>query len=134
MLSRKMMVRGLPKLNLPNGVCEACQLGKQHRTSFPSQSSWKAKRPLQLIHSDLCGPMSVSSFGGNCYFISFIDDDTRNVWVYIVQQKSEAFQKFKDFKAEVENFTRLKINTLRTDCGGEHIFNEFEKFCKNNGI
>lgn len=114
--------------------CRTCQLGKQHRTPFPSESIWKTKRPLQLIHSDICGPMSVSSFGGNRYFISFIGDYTRKVWVYCIQQKSEAFQKFKDFKAEVENFTRLKINTLRTDRGGEYIANEFQKFCKDNGI
>ncbi|XP_052484453.1 uncharacterized protein LOC128039833 [Gossypium raimondii] len=70
----------------------------------------------------------VSSLGGNRYFISFIDDYSRKLWVYCVKEKSEAFQRFKDFKAEVENFTGLKINTLRTDRGGEYFSKEFEKY------
>ena len=54
--------------------------------------------------------------------------------MYCVKEKSEAFQRFKDFKAEVENFTRLKINTLRTDRGGEYFSKEFEKYCRDSGI
>lgn len=56
------------------------------------------------------------------------------VWVYCIKEKSEAFQNSKDFKAEVENFTGLKINTLRTDHGGEYFSNDFEQYCRENGI
>ena len=78
--------------------------------------------------------MLVSSLGGNRYYISFIDDYSRKVWVYCLKDKSEAFEKFKDYKVKVENFTRLKIKTLRNDRGGEYLSNEFKKFCRNNGI
>ena len=55
------------------------------------------------------------------YLITFIDDFSRKVWIYFLKEKSEAFQAFKDFKAEVENFTDLRIKTLRTNRGGEYI-------------
>lgn len=73
-LLKKMMVRGFPIIDRLSDICETCQFGKQHKNSFPSQSSWQAKRLLHLIHSDLCGPTKVLSLGGNIYFISFIDD------------------------------------------------------------
>ncbi|CAL2260415.1 unnamed protein product [Prunus armeniaca] len=78
--------------------------------------------------------MSVTSHGGNKYFISFIDDFSRKVWVYFLKKKSEAFQAFKDFKAEVEKFVGFPIKTLRTDRGGEYLSNEFEKYCRNHGL
>ena len=134
LLSNKRMVHGLPQIDLVDGVCEDCQFGKQHRSSFPSESSWRAKKPLELIHSDLCGPMPVASFGGNLYFITFIDDFSRKVWVYFLKEKSEAFQAFKDFKAEVEKFVRPSIKSLRTDRGGEYLSNEFQKYCRDHGI
>jgi transposase InsO family protein len=134
LLSNKRMVHGLPQIDPVDGVCEDCQFGKQHRSSFPSESSWRAKKPLELIHSDLCGPMPVASFGGNLYFITFIDDFSRKVWVYFLKEKSEAFQAFKDFKAEVEKSVSLPIKSLRTDRGGEYLSNEFQKYCRDHGI
>ncbi|KAM1857747.1 hypothetical protein ACFX14_007820 [Malus domestica] len=76
----------------------------------------------------------VASFGGNLYVITFIDDFSRKVWVYFLKEKSEAFQAFKDFKAEVEKFVSLPIKSLRTDCGGEYLSNEFQKYCRDHGI
>jgi hypothetical protein len=59
------MVHGLPQIDSTNHVCEGCVLGKQSRLSFPSGTSWKAKTPLQLVHTDICGPLNPISFGGN---------------------------------------------------------------------
>ena len=134
LLSTKEMVRGLPKIDQVEEICEAFQLGKQHRDPFPQQSSWRAKRPLELVHSDLCGKMPTESLGGSNFFITFIDDFTRKVWIYFLKEKSQAFQVFKDFKAEVENYTGLHIKTLRTDRGGEYISNEAEKYFREQGI
>jgi len=89
---------------------------------------------LQLIHSEIYGPLPVTSHGGICYFIFFIDDFLRKIWVYFLKEKSEAFQIFKDFKAGVENKTGLKIQTLKTDHGGEYLSNNFERYCKDHGI
>ncbi|CAL8122065.1 unnamed protein product [Prunus armeniaca] len=107
LLSSKEMVDALPQIDHIDDVCEECQLGKRHRNSFPAHSSWRAKKPLELVHSYLCGQMSVTSHGGNKYFISFIDDFSRKVWVYFLKEKSEAFQAFKDFKAEIIPKKRL---------------------------
>ena len=128
------MVRGLPLIEKSYSLCEGCILGKQHRESFPSGKSIRAKLPLEIIHSDLCGTMQAPSLAGSLYFLTFIDDFTRKTWIYFLKNKSEVFEKFQNFKALVENQSGLHIKVLRTDRGGEYISNEFLKFCRENGI
>eukprot|EP00253_Pinus_taeda_P006975 PITA_06975 len=65
LLHRKRMVRGLPLIEKPDSLCEGCILGKQHKESFPAGKSIRAKAPLEIVHSDVCGPMEVPSLGGN---------------------------------------------------------------------
>eukprot|EP00253_Pinus_taeda_P010795 PITA_10795 len=101
MLSRKGMVKGLPLIDKLDSLCEGCILGKQHRESFPSGKSIRAKAPLEIVHSD---------------------------------NKSEVFEKFRNFKALVENQSGLHIKVLRTDRGGEFISKEFLRFCRENRI
>ena len=74
--------------------------------------------------------MKVGCKGGARYFMSFIDDYSRKVWVYFLKNKSEAFAKFKKWKAEVENQTRRKIKCLRSDNGTEYINYLFMKVCE----
>lgn len=70
---------GLPELESPDEVCEECAVSKQHCEPFPTGKSWRAKKVLELVvHSNICGPISPTSNGGKCYFISFIDDYSRN--------------------------------------------------------
>ena len=83
-LQQKNMVTSLPKINIPSQVCEECVVGKQHRTQFPHGKSWRAKGVLELIHSDICGPISPFSNGGKRYLITFIDDYTKKTWVYFL--------------------------------------------------
>src|SRR4051794_30491239 len=97
--------------------CEACIKGKQHRKSFPNLSMTRASEVLEIIHSDVCGPMSQTSIGGARYFVTFIDDKTRKTFAYPMKTKDETFEKFKDFKALVEKQTEKKIKTLRSDNG-----------------
>ena len=113
------MVRGLPNINQPEQLCEGCLLGKQFRKSFPKLSDTRAKKPLELIHADVCGPISPSSFGKSNYFLLFIDDFSRKTWVYFLKQISEVFEVFKKFKAAVENESGQKIKAMRSDRGGE---------------
>ncbi|KAB2616216.1 retrovirus-related Pol polyprotein from transposon TNT 1-94 [Pyrus ussuriensis x Pyrus communis] len=77
LLSDKEMVLGLPKLNKSTGVCERCIAEKQHRDAFSNELTWRASKPLELVHSDVCGLMQVTTFGGNIYFLTFIGDATR---------------------------------------------------------
>ena len=109
LLSKKGMVKGLPLIEKPDSLCEGCILGKQHRESLPSGKSIRAKAPLEIIHSDLCGPMQAPSLAGSQYFLTFIDDFTRKTWAYFLKNKSEVFEKFRNFKALVENQSGLHI-------------------------
>ncbi|TYK05009.1 gag/pol protein [Cucumis melo var. makuwa] len=88
----------------------------------------RAKTSLELIHSDLCGPMNVKARGGYEYFISFIDNYLRYGHVYLIQNKSGSFEKFKEYKAEVENESGKTIKTLRSDRGGEYMDLQFQDY------
>ena len=101
--------------------------------SFPSGSK-RANKILELVHSDVFGPVSVPSLGKSVYYVSFIDEFSRNTWIYFLRKKSKVFDKFKEFKALVENHTEKKIKALMTDNGGEFCNKEFEEFCKKCGI
>nr|GEY11540.1 retrovirus-related Pol polyprotein from transposon TNT 1-94 [Tanacetum cinerariifolium] len=118
----------------PNQVCEGCLFGKHARSSFPKESISRAKEPLQLIHTDLCGLITSPSHGKNLYFMLFIDDYSRKTWVYFLKEKYQAFEAFMTFKAMVEKEKGLKIKSMRSDRGGELLLKEFNKFCKDNGI
>eukprot|EP00253_Pinus_taeda_P030219 PITA_30219 len=76
----------------------------------------------------------VPSLGKPVYYVSFIDDFSRNTWISFLKNKSELFDRFKEFKAPVENETEKKIKALRIDNGGEFCSKEFEEFCKKCGI
>ncbi|TXG61110.1 hypothetical protein EZV62_012473 [Acer yangbiense] len=78
----------------------------EHRDSFPTGKSWRANRPLELVHSNLCS-VETPSNGNLRYFITFIDDFSRKAWVYFLQQKSDACNVFKRFKANVEKQSAL---------------------------
>lgn len=113
--------------------CITCVKGKQSKLPYPS-SDTRATKILELIHSDVCGPMSVNSSSGKRYFVTFIDDFSKKCFVYVIAQKNQVFKCFKDFKLLVEGQTELKIKTLRSDNGGEYVNNAFATFLLENGI
>jgi hypothetical protein len=127
------MVEGMSNCSLDFDFCEHCLYGKQNRVRFPS-GAMRAEGILQLVHSDVFGPVSVPSLGKSVYYVSFIDDFSRKTWIYFLRKKFEVFDRFKEFKALVENQTEKRIKVLRTDNGGEFCRNEFEEFCKKCGI
>ena len=136
MLGKGGMVNGLllDTSEVVEGVCEGCIVGKQTRYSFPKKSNRTSTKALQLLHSDICGPMKVKSIGGSVYFMTIIDDFSRYVFVYLLKHKSEALKTFQEFKIWAENSTGNKIKTLRTDNGGEYITKEFGAYLKVCGI
>jgi hypothetical protein len=100
------VVTGLPELKVDHeGVCNGCAQGKNIKNPFPNRDN-KEKGVLELMHSDVCGPMPSSSMSG----------------------------KFKEFKALIENLSERKIKILRSDNGGEYTSKEFVSFCKDVGI
>ncbi|XP_073025153.1 uncharacterized protein [Primulina eburnea] len=94
----------------------------------------RARTPLHNIYSDVCGPLNVKARGGYEYFITFIDDYSRYGYAYLMQRKFETFEKFKQFRAEVENQLGKSIKTLRSDRGGEYMDYEFKNHLIENRI
>jgi transposase InsO family protein len=127
------MVEGMFNCTLDFDFCEHFIYGKHNRVRFPYGAT-RAKGILELIHSDVFGPVHVPSLSKFMFYVSFIDDFSRNTWIYFLRNKYEVFDKFKEFKALVENQVENKITVLRTDNGGEFCGNEFKEFCKKCGI
>lgn len=116
------------------GFCEACAMGKSHKLSFP-KAKHSTKGILDYVHSDLWGSPNVTpSLSGCKYFLTFIDDYSRKVWIYFLRTKDEAFQKFEEWKILVENQTQRRLKCLRTDNGLEFCNNAFDKICKDTGV
>ena len=98
-----------------------------------SKSNSRSNVILELVHSNIW-QAPVPSIGGEKYFVSFIDDYSRRCWVYPIKRKADVFSVFKVLKARVEPESGNKIKCLRTDNGGEYTGDEFDKFCKQEGI
>ena len=97
----KNIVTGILVLQVDHdGTCRGCALGKHAKKSFPD-SERRSKEILDLVHSDLCGPMTVASLGGYHYYVTFIDDYSRKTWIYFLKTKEseEVLNNFKEFKA-----------------------------------
>lgn len=133
-MMEKHVVKGLPDLDIRTDmVCAGCQYGKAHQLPY-KESQHQSKVPLELIHSDVFGPVKQISLGGMRYMVTFIDDFSRYVWVYFMKEKSETFMKFKEFKDMIEGELEYKIRCLRTDNGREYLSNEFTIYLKKNKI
>lgn len=130
----KSMLKGLPQLEVrTETVCAGCQYGKAHQLPY-DDSKFQAKAPLELVHSDVFGPVKQPSVRGLRYMITFIDDFSRYVRVFFMKGKSESFSKFKEFKEVAEAEIGKKIHCLRTDNGGEYMSDEFSQFLQENHI
>src|SRR5579871_257067 len=93
------------------GICDHCLYEGQHQILSNYQIS-RATKVLELIHTDICRPIKITSIGNAKYFILFIDDYSRMTAVYFLENQSDAFNKFREYKAYVENFHNLKIKQL----------------------
>ena len=105
-------------------ACELCLSGKMIKTPF-SRTTERATNLLEIIHTDVCGPMSVDAHGRYRYFLTFTDDLSRYDYIYLMKHKSETFEKFKEFQSEVENHRNKKIKFMRSDRGDEYLSYEF---------
>ena len=100
-------------------LCEHCIYGKRTRLTFGPLDK-ELGSPLDLVHNDLCGPMPVKSLGGASYLLTFLDNSTRKVWIYLLKNKIGIFNTFKKFLAMVKKGRNLRA--LRIDNGGEYVF------------
>jgi hypothetical protein len=133
-MMKKSMLKGLPQLEVrTDTVCAGCQYGKAHQLPY-EESKFKAKKPLELVHSDVFGPVKQASISGMRYMVTFIDDFSRYVWVYFQKEKSETFSKFQEFKSAAEAEIGEKIRSLRTNNGGEYTSDEFSNYLLEHRI
>eukprot|EP00171_Calliarthron_tuberculosum_P004153 IDg4153t1 len=149
------VVRGI-QLTTSNSkpCCIGCIMGKSDRTAIPKASNRKTKSLLELVHSDVIGPIETESIGGARYVITFIDDKSKWTVEYTMHRKSESLDCFKKYKAYAERHTNqvlrsisfnefegsfngsgvIKLKRLRSDNGGEYLSNEFKSYLETNGI
>ena len=114
------MVTRLPEFSTKHSS-KRCALGKYTKTIFMSSDS-RSARVLDLIHSDLCGPMSSVSLRCFEYYVTFIDDNSKKTWIYFLKRKKyeEVLQRFQEFKSLMKNQNGRRIHALRSDNGGEY--------------
>jgi len=111
-------------------ICKGCEEGKQHRLPFTRSTSEKPSKKLELVHSDVVGPINPQSIGGRRYILTFIDDFSRRSWIYLMKTRDELPDRFKEWQAMAEKQSGEKVKTLRTDNGGEYLSTEFEEHLK----
>ena len=116
-LGQKEMVRGLPCINHVDQVCDGCLIGKQRRAPFPREGNFRASKALELVHGDLCGPITPTTPAGNRYFLLVVDDFSRFMWIVLLKTKDQALQAFRIIKMAAEVESEAKLKALRTDRG-----------------
>ncbi|GFX20992.1 retrovirus-related Pol polyprotein from transposon TNT 1-94 [Trichonephila clavipes] len=133
--SKNDSVKGLPRLT-DNGKthCIPCKLVKSKRVSFKKTGAVRSKRPLELLHMNLCGPMPTESQDGNKYFLSIIDDYSGKVTVFPIRNKSDVFHTFIRFQKRAERFLSKKVIAVRTDGGLEFCNKDMDNFLTELGI
>jgi transposase InsO family protein len=117
-----------------NEFCEICPQGKMTRMTFSSRNEIKTREILDLIHSDVCGPMQTNSVSGKKYLLTFIDDFSRYAVIYFLREKSEVLEKFKEFVQFVKTKFNKTPKIIRSDRGGEYCGHQFKNFLKEEGI
>jgi len=128
------LVQNMPSIEVRDNVCGVCELGKQSRKPFPHNQVLRVESKLQLVHTDVYGPMNTKSINGSWYFILFIDDFSRFCWVYFMKQKFEVPDIFGIFKKLVENQCGKKIKVIISDNDTEYTSGKFEELCVDTGI
>lgn len=114
--------------------CECCMQGKAARAPFPAVTERKSTKVLDIVHTDVCGPIQTATPSGNRYVMHIIDDYSRFTVTYLMKHKSEAAQNIIDYVRWVENIFGRKPGSVRSDGGGEFDNKELRKFYKAEGI
>lgn len=133
-LSKNGMAKGISN-SLTNelSLCESCLKGKQTRLPFDG-TRFRAKRPLQIVHSDICGPVNVETYDEYKYFVTFVDDYTHVTVLYLMKTKDEMFECFLKFKSMAEAHFETKLSRLRCDNGKEYASNKMKELCDREGV
>lgn len=128
------LVHGMPLLDQVDQLCDACLASKHRCTPFPQSALARSTEALQLLHGDLCGPISPPTPSRNHYFLLLVDDYTRYMWVSLLPSRDEATAAIKRVQAAAERKMGKRIQALRTDRGGEFLSAAFEKYYADIGL
>ncbi|KAK8942719.1 hypothetical protein KSP39_PZI008773 [Platanthera zijinensis] len=131
----KELVRNGPQVKcMKEGICSACQKGKQTKSSFQSLENKDSVRCLYLLHMDLFGPMPVHSLGRKVYTFVVVDDYSRFTWVFFLSQKSETPSVLLNFVKQIQNELNSTVVKIRSDHGTEFQSESMTKLCEDFGI
>lgn len=133
-LCKRKLVDGLPE-NLESEYlkCATCIESKMHNLPFEN-NRYRAKKILEIVHTDLNGPHKTTGYNGEKYFLTFVDDYSKAGMVYTIKTKDEVYTCFRDYINKVENLTGEKIKRLRCDNGTEYINKQIFEFAREKGI
>src|SRR6266511_3419102 len=113
--------------------CEYCLMGKQHElVNYRKMTG--AKKPFELVHTDIAGPFQVSGLKNERYYISFTDDFTRFVWIYSLKFKSEAFDRLVEYFNSINNQFGRTLQKIRADNAREYKSQKWLDFTISKGI
>jgi transposase InsO family protein len=115
-------------------VCECCIKGKMSRCPIPKKAITRATSVLELVHTDLCGPMQNATPSGKRYFMTMIDDYSRFTQVYFLKFKSEVSKFINEYIKYAENKFEKKVKVIRSDNGREYITKELQRSLTEMGI
>ena len=133
-LVKKGLVTGVKLTDKSDVFCEPCQLGKAHRQPFNENSVKVATVPGEMVHTDVCGPMTEKSPGGSRYVLTFKDDASGYRHAYFLKEKSEVFGKFKQYERMVANKFGRAIRRVRSDNGSEFRNLAMDEYFELRGI
>jgi transposase InsO family protein len=115
-------------------ICSTCQAGKQVGVHHPHKNIMTTDRPFELLHMDLFGPIAYISIGGSKYCLDIVDDYSRFIWVFFLQEKSQTQETLKRFLRQTQNEFGLRIKKIRSDNGTEFKNSQIEGFLEEEGI
>lgn len=115
-------------------ACDVCVSCKMTRAPFSKSSDSKSEAVMDLVHSDVCGPMQTETPGRKKYFLTFIDDYSRHTKLYLLNNKAEVFEKIKAYMEMVKNKFGKYPNVLRSDNGGEYTAKRVQNYLESIGV
>ncbi|UYV78997.1 hypothetical protein LAZ67_17000580, partial [Cordylochernes scorpioides] len=128
------LVKGLEISSMDRSLCDDCCVAKSTKEPHKPIRNIRSKRPLELVHTDICGPMPVRSIGGSAYFLTFIDDYSRKITLFCLKHKNEVLKHFDSYLARAERETGHKLKVLISDNGLEYCNHEFKTRLEQLGI
>ena len=128
-------MKGIPYLKFKKDhICDACQLGKQIKSSFKAMKDIMTSRPLELIHMDFFSLTKTKSLSGNRFVFVLVDDFSRYIWIFFLETKDEVFFTISCFQKKSLKKKDFSILCIRSDRGGEFINHSFITYCEENEI